>query len=255
MLSAIFCYIFDEERFSQNQRNLTGETYHKRFCKDLNEYESLEMVSKKFKFDLKEWDMVAVIRDPLERFASGFADKCLREKVWKSYPRRCNRCRTVSQPLHCSFLGSKYNFRFSMKNLTCFMERQYSRMMHWTTNIEAHRSPDFDDDHFFPQSWRCEFHSHFHDYKILHLDTSRPSAFIDSLLSIFKKNNVSDKAIHYIKSSVVSGRNRHSTVDTLERKQTKEALLSNAYLIDLLIKMYYYDFILFGYPIPAIQHN
>ncbi|CAJ0596047.1 unnamed protein product [Cylicocyclus nassatus] len=229
MLSAILCYLYDEERFMRNRRNLTGETYHIRFCKDLNEYDTLQSVRKTFDADYNSWTMIAVVRDPLERFVSGFADKCLREKVWKKFPDRCNRCKT---------------------NLTCFMERQYVRMMRWKSVYKVRASPDFDDDHFFPQNWRCEFPSHFHDYHKLHLDTSQPFMFIDKLLSILRNNNVSNTAVEYIRSSLTSGRTVHSTVDTVERKQTKELLLSNNYLRTLLIRMYFYDFVLFGYRVP-----
>nr|CDJ92095.1 Protein of unknown function DUF595 domain containing protein [Haemonchus contortus] len=72
-------------------------------------------------------------------------------------------------------------------NLKCFMERQYARLLKRATGV--HSPVNFDDDHFSPQNWRCEFSTHLHDFQILHFDSSRPSGFTDSLLAVLKKNN------------------------------------------------------------------
>ncbi|KAK6036850.1 hypothetical protein COOONC_25645 [Cooperia oncophora] len=77
-----------------------------------------------------DWHKIAVVRDPLEKFVSGFADKCLREKTWKKFPNRCNRCKS---------------------NLKCFMERQYARLLRRAKGV--HSPTNFDDDHFSPQNW------------------------------------------------------------------------------------------------------
>ncbi|EYC45408.1 hypothetical protein Y032_0428g1277 [Ancylostoma ceylanicum] len=230
MLTAILCFLFDEDRFRQNKRNLTTEYYHQRFCQNLNEYESLSAADSRFKIDIRTWSMMAIVRDPVDRFVSGFADKCLREQVWKKFPLRCNGCKT---------------------NLTCFMEREYKRMMQRAA--EFRRLGNFDDDHFFPQSWRCEFSSRLHDYYVLKFDTFDPSGFIDDLCLILRQSNVSEPTINFIKTSITSGRTTHSTKDSKERSETKHKLLSSRYLTDLLIKMYYYDFVLFGFPIPEVE--
>ncbi|EPB78499.1 hypothetical protein ANCCEY_02459 [Ancylostoma ceylanicum] len=110
---------------------------------NLNEYESLSAADSRFKIDIRTWSMMAIVRDPVDRFVSGFADKCLRhdfrEQVWKKFPLRCNGCKTICH------MTSK------MQNLTCFMEREYKRMMQRAA--EFRRLGNFDDDHFFPQSW------------------------------------------------------------------------------------------------------
>ncbi|KIH61282.1 hypothetical protein ANCDUO_08452 [Ancylostoma duodenale] len=135
MLTAILCYLFDEARFTKHKKNLTAEIYHKRFlcrfCEAQNEYDSFTNLRSGLKVvDLKGWSLIAVVRDPLDRFVSGFANKCLRERVWKKFPDRCNGCKT---------------------NVTCFMERQYLRMKRWTRTTRSIAS--FDDNHFFPQNW------------------------------------------------------------------------------------------------------
>ncbi|EYC45410.1 hypothetical protein Y032_0428g1278 [Ancylostoma ceylanicum] len=230
VLTAILCYLFDERGFLEDGRNLTSDNYHFRFCANRNEYDSLATIYEEQSFDPNVWGMVAVVRDPFERFVSGFADKCLRKQTWRQFPHRCNRCR---------------------KNLTCFMERQYERMMSWKGGY--HKLGNFDDHHFFPQNWRCDFNSHFNDYHILKFDTFNPSQLIDGLAAILRKHHVPESSIDYIKTSLSMSRTPHSTMGTAEQEETKQAILSNKYLMELLIKMYFYDYVLLGFPLPAFD--
>ncbi|CAJ0596009.1 unnamed protein product [Cylicocyclus nassatus] len=195
------------------------------FCKERNEYSSLAGVSREF--NLSAWTMIAVIRDPLERFVSGFADKCLRRKEWEGYPQRCCGCKT---------------------NLTCFMEKLYDKMMLGTFEDYV---GDFDAEHFFPQSWRCEFNFHLSQYHILKFDTFKAAEFIRDLAATLKKQNVPESFIAYIvEESVLCGHLNHTTRGTVEQEETRRSILSSRYLMDLLIKMFYYDFVLFGFPLP-----
>ncbi|KAK6042188.1 hypothetical protein COOONC_20307, partial [Cooperia oncophora] len=178
MLTAILCYLFDEENFLKNSRNFSTEAYHQRFCARRNEYNTLAEIERNMTSSTSDWHKIAVVRDPLEKFVSGFADKCLR---------------------------------------------------------------------------RCEFGTHLHDFRILYFDTSNPSGFMENLLTVLRKSNVQPKSIDFIKLSVASKRTPHSTKDTVEHRETRRAILSNSYLLKLLVKMYFYDYVLFGYRIPDIQ--
>ncbi|CAJ0596038.1 unnamed protein product [Cylicocyclus nassatus] len=227
MLTAIICYLYNETAFIENGRIISQELYFERFCKDSNEYWSLSAISQKLDTDLRIWTKLAVIRDPFERFVSGFADKCLKRREWEGFPLRCGGCTT---------------------NLTCFMEKLYYKMMQWRPDSDKR---DFDANHFFPQSWRCEFNSHLSDYHILQYNTFNPSKLVRNLLAILKEQNVSDFSIDYIERSVFYARTNHSTMGTVEQEETRRSILSNSYLLDLLIKMFYYDFVLFGFPFPV----
>ncbi|EPB78500.1 hypothetical protein ANCCEY_02460 [Ancylostoma ceylanicum] len=178
VLTAILCYLFDERGFLEDGRNLTSDNYHFRFCANRNEYDSLATIYEEQSFDPNVWGMVAVVRDPFERFVSGFADKCLR---------------------------------------------------------------------------RCDFNSHFNDYHILKFDTFNPSQLIDGLAAILRKHHVPESSIDYIKTSLSMSRTPHSTMGTAEQEETKQAILSNKYLMELLIKMYFYDYVLLGFPLPAFD--
>ncbi|WKX88893.1 hypothetical protein Q1695_008490 [Nippostrongylus brasiliensis] len=228
MLTAIFCYLFDEERFLEHNRTFSSEAYHRRFCAGRNEYDTLTKIEQNFKVNLTDWKMLAVVRDPLERFVSGFADKCLIEQTWKKFPYRCHRCKT---------------------NLKCFMERQYARMMKKasTPSLPA----NFDDDHFFPQNWRCEFNTRLRDFEIIRFDTERTAGFLTELVAAFNESKVPSDELSFIKASVDEKRTPHSTKDSKEHTLTRQQILSNEQLLNLLIKMYFYDFVLFGFPFPG----
>lgn len=75
------------------------------------------------------WLHLAVSRNPIDRFISGFADKCLIEKIYRKRRGTCNNCQG---------------------NVTCFIEREYQRMKDYANGKEIN---SFDDRHFYPQSW------------------------------------------------------------------------------------------------------
>ncbi|KHJ97480.1 hypothetical protein OESDEN_02539 [Oesophagostomum dentatum] len=96
----------------------------------------------------------------------------------------------------------------------------------------------------------CDFNLLINDYKILRLSTNDISDFANKLSFILRERNVSKSSIEYIKTSVLSRRTNHTTIGTRQQKETREAIMSSPYLMDLLVKMFYYDFTLFGYPLP-----
>ena len=77
ILTAILCFLHNEERFKANNRNINAEDFHHRFCRTSNEALNLNLLEKKFKIPLIEWTHIVAVRDPIERFISGFTDKCL----------------------------------------------------------------------------------------------------------------------------------------------------------------------------------
>uniref|UniRef100_A0A914P6L7 Sulfotransferase family protein n=1 Tax=Panagrolaimus davidi TaxID=227884 RepID=A0A914P6L7_9BILA len=124
-----------------------------RFCGQQNEATRIENLEKKFKTELAEWTHIVAVREPIERFISGFTDKCLIEKRWEKRPSNCNRCKT---------------------NVTCFIEKEYIRMSKFVKGEEIN---SFDDQHFFPQNWRCQFYSYYRFYKILKYSVKETDEF------------------------------------------------------------------------------
>ncbi|KAI6234409.1 TATA box-binding protein-like 1 [Aphelenchoides fujianensis] len=132
ILTALVCYFYDPEKFRAANRSVNREVFNKRFCARKNEafsfmgrvYHGLNKTA--------EWFHLAVSREPIERFISGFADKCLIEKIFTKRRGTCNGCRG---------------------NVTCFLEKEFDRMQRFSRGET--RLNSFDDRHFYPQNWRC----------------------------------------------------------------------------------------------------
>lgn len=71
---AIFCYLYDSEGFVANNKNIYLERWSGRFCEDRNEVAGAYEKHLKSPYDLLTLFMV---RDPIEKFLSGYANKCL----------------------------------------------------------------------------------------------------------------------------------------------------------------------------------
>lgn len=69
---AIICYLYDEKRFERENRTLAGEAdWFHRGCRSNNKWTvDTELLHN------SEWLHFAVIREPIERFLSGWMDKC-----------------------------------------------------------------------------------------------------------------------------------------------------------------------------------
>ncbi|KAI1722564.1 sulfotransferase family domain-containing protein [Ditylenchus destructor] len=92
ILQAIFCYLFDQKSFLAAGRKLGNDHYNIRFCKKTNEMNAgvrpdrlIEVQNDKL---AQHWKFVAIVRDPIDRFLSGFVDKCDRHFFPQNW--RCN---------------------------------------------------------------------------------------------------------------------------------------------------------------------
>ncbi|CCD72875.1 Carbohydrate sulfotransferase [Caenorhabditis elegans] len=219
-LTAIMCFLHDPQTFKDSNRTLDSDIFGDRLCKDKNEFTELKKIG-----SWQKMSIFTVVRNPIDRFVSGFTDKCLRENVWKKFKNRCAGCKT---------------------NLTCFVDKMYDRMHRFARN--PYKGIDFDDSHFFPQSWRCEFSSHLVKYQIFQLDGAN---FTNQLLGLLSERGVDENGINFINGSL-HHRTPHSTMDSVERAAVEETVLSSPYLLRKIIQMYYFDFLLFGYKLPDI---
>ncbi|ETN86611.1 hypothetical protein NECAME_16252 [Necator americanus] len=72
--AAIFCYLTNTSEFLLNNRTISTEEYYRRFCLDQNDmtYDEVHNILGSSRVEY------AVVRDPVERFLSGFVDKCIK---------------------------------------------------------------------------------------------------------------------------------------------------------------------------------
>ncbi|CAI4230295.1 unnamed protein product [Auanema sp. JU1783] len=226
LLAAIMCLLYDADAFQKAERALHTELYHKRFCKDKNELIAIRPYMKKF----PTTKLFAIVRDPMERFISGFVDKCIREVSEK--PERCYGCD---------------------RNLTCFMQKQFYRMLLYQKGSGKYIS--FEDIHFNPQNWHCNFRDHHLHYKIIKYGSAGDAnkEMVNNLIGLFQESGVETNLLKAIDKSITDSRTPHATNKLDERTIFEQQLKSDPKLLEMLIQMYYYDYLLFGYELPSLS--
>ncbi|CEF68620.1 Sulfotransferase family-containing protein [Strongyloides ratti] len=234
MMTAIICFLNNETKYILSGKHFKDEIFGRRSCGLTNEGTSIEELEKKFnKNDINgEWSYLAIIRNPIERFISGFVDKCVLNREWMKKPGICGGCKM---------------------DMKCFIEKIYDRMYRRSYNGE--RLNNFDDQHFFPQNWRCEFYKNFKKFYFIKYSSleSRKSNFIENLINYFKSKHIPKESINFIINEINIGRTFHSTWNSTDKIYFTNLLLNDNYLIDIFTKMYYYDFILFNFSLPIFK--
>ncbi|KAE9546995.1 hypothetical protein FO519_009793, partial [Halicephalobus sp. NKZ332] len=153
-MAAIVCFLYDTEKFLANNKTINTEYSDYRFCAGLNEAGSMDAIKAKKNSNYTDenahlWTHTVVVREPMERFVSGFLDKCIVEKVWLKWKETCFGCKD---------------------DLSCFLKRLDKTMIY--PNL---RKLTMDTHHFAPQSWYCEMGTYmYNNYTVLRYSRSDP---------------------------------------------------------------------------------
>ncbi|CAJ0583585.1 unnamed protein product, partial [Mesorhabditis spiculigera] len=223
-MAALMCYLYNETKFKEAGRQILKECHDVRFCAAKNEYGSIKHIRRKFNLQPDDWSLIMISRDPVDRFLSGFVDKCIRKPKGDGY---CNGCG---------------------RNMTCFLISEYNRIKR---QIEEDRFPrTFDDRHFFPQSWRCNLNQERQRYNVLHYSSDASGAFLDSLIPHLQAQQVPTSSIKFIRDQLSDGRTVHSTVDSSARQFLEKRLRSSPFLMEYVVRIFYSDFKYFKFPLP-----
>ncbi|VDM74040.1 unnamed protein product [Strongylus vulgaris] len=118
---------------------------HFRFCSSDNDLQHCSFVTEESPKRIK----FAVVRDPIDRFLSGYADKCYPKRL-PLPPERCFGCE---------------------QNLSCFVETLLSNLRNITRDPNATKY--METSHFAPQTWSCNFKEHLHDYIIIKYESGQ----------------------------------------------------------------------------------
>jgi hypothetical protein len=102
-------------------------------------------------------------------------------------------------------------------------------------------------------SRRCNYARHLNDFKIVRFTTSK-QFFID-VFEIFRKQGVAEEDIEFLSDQIENGRTNHTTTGRKEREEMSRRVRGDPYLMRKLVQMYFYDFLLLGYPIPDITND
>uniref|UniRef100_A0AC35F051 Uncharacterized protein n=1 Tax=Panagrolaimus sp. PS1159 TaxID=55785 RepID=A0AC35F051_9BILA len=233
VLQAIMCYLFDEESFVKAGRIISRECHNNRFCVKKNEFNQVLAATRVLNItrtEMADYKYLAIVRDPVDRFLSGFVDKCIRKpNDWEYY---CNNC------------GS---------NMTCFIITEYERIMRSSNSNVLTRT--FEDRHFFPQNWRCNFRTELKKYQLIEYSShpEHTNKFLDDLLDALKSQHVPDESQKFIRDQLTGGRTVHTTVASEARQFYEKRLLSSPFLMEYIIRMFYWDYRLLGFKIPTFK--
>ncbi|CAD5210529.1 unnamed protein product [Bursaphelenchus xylophilus] len=213
VLQGVICYLRNEKAFERQKRHI-NELSRDRFCLHKNEANSMskaiegiihesrvnKRVAKKIR---KKTKKIVVVREPIERFLSGFVDKCIRKPFAKDY---CNGCKA---------------------NMTCFILAEYDRMLAQSRLKRLERS--FEDRHFFPQTWRCDFDKH----PIGTYEKIRYTTESHELFKRFKNvlNNVPEKSLSFIQKELELP-TVHTTRESEARAYLEKRLLGSPFLME-----------------------
>ncbi|CAJ0950996.1 unnamed protein product, partial [Mesorhabditis belari] len=225
VMTSIICYIYDIFEYETHVSKLIADTYVVRFCKGKNEYTSFRAFKNMKPGIHQSWTNFVLVREPTERFLSGFINKCIGDA------NRENPC---------------YNCD---KNITCVLERQYESLQQIAQGKKFWHTVE--DSHFAPQSWHCEMRNNYQNYTFIQYNSANTEEMINGLMNRFEELDVPLNVTANIANQVLSGRTFHATYKSKHRKRYEDEIRSSPYLRKLLTQMFFYDYILFQFPLPS----
>uniref|UniRef100_A0A8R1HQS0 Uncharacterized protein n=1 Tax=Caenorhabditis japonica TaxID=281687 RepID=A0A8R1HQS0_CAEJA len=167
MMTGAMCYLYDEKEYENTGRSFDDE-FNGRLCKSQNEFSSVNDVRNKYNISLRQsgWSFSMVVRHPIDRFVSGYVDRCVRLLVMNATA-QCNGCRL---------------------NMTCFIENEYKRLMQISYKRKTRRT--MEDAHFFPQVWHCDLPDEREFFEFLPYSTDSEEEFMPHFEDLLQRQDV-----------------------------------------------------------------
>ncbi|KAL3084511.1 hypothetical protein niasHS_009282 [Heterodera schachtii] len=186
--------------------------------------------------ELQLWKMVALVRDPIERFIAGFVDKCFQAPLYRP--------EDTGGRQYCNGCGP---------NLTCFVMTEYEKMLnHSSSNLSF--VPTAEDAHFFPQNWLCPFQRiNFTLIKYKSLAKAEDEQNFTDQFVAFLANipSLSNETIEFVRAQAGLKLGHHTSGSTAY-KFVKKRLYESPFLMEFLVRMFYWDFKVLGFPLPKL---
>ncbi|KAI6174831.1 hypothetical protein M3Y97_00965100 [Aphelenchoides bicaudatus] len=222
------CLLNNPTKFFNTQKDLIKDAFQSRCSEnEKNLFHSTKSLSKARKVSVENgWKFVMIVREPLERFVSGYVYTCLRGRL-VGCTRYCNGC------------GA---------NLTCFIERHENNL---EKMIKIGKG-SFGTNHLYPQSWTCNLRTEIKKYTFLRYNTNSQEFFDQQLGPFLQSRNTSTQVFSYIRQSMTSARTKHSNTNFKLAEFLENRIKSSPYLLEKFIQMYYHDYKLFNYTLPNL---
>uniref|UniRef100_A0A0N5A461 Sulfotransfer_1 domain-containing protein n=1 Tax=Parastrongyloides trichosuri TaxID=131310 RepID=A0A0N5A461_PARTI len=226
LFAAIICLLYDKKKFLSSGLSVAENLYEERLCKGKNEYKNIGDVGNLY--NLAKFHFILIARDPIQRFVSGFVDKCIMETRRDKYAKnKCYGC---------------------FSNVSCVIEKLAIRAKYFSVKGGAF---SYEDIHFFPQNWHCNLRQNLQRYHVIQY-VEDESSLIQEIIKIFEKIGVDMDIINKIMYDLHNKKTPHATRGNPIRAQILNEIYSNKVLLKKVVSLFYYDYLLFGFKIPAI---
>ncbi|CAD6191692.1 unnamed protein product [Caenorhabditis auriculariae] len=194
-------------------------------CKDAREiiyqhYATPEAIEK-----VKHFRKFVIVRDPFERFVSGFVDRC-DGKYDQGSRAACYGCE---------------------KNLTCVMENLLVRLQGFSSGQLPKTSHDYYTEHFMPFTWQCNLDKEWGTYEIIPFDEKNTTVTSEAVAELLKSSGVPENVLNEYRKNNKGKNMSHTTHGLNHREEVKQNLLKDPYLMGIFRKIFYYDYILLGF--------
>ncbi|KAL6738416.1 hypothetical protein Aduo_011964 [Ancylostoma duodenale] len=176
----------------------------------------------------EKWTNFAMIREPQERFLSGFMFMCLPNNTVNST------CEGCIDDIRCALQTTlEQARRFAAGDLSA---RTY---LLW---------------HLGPQNWHCHFHRNMDKIKLFKYSPRDQQKTMSDLTWVLKEGGVKSSDIKFIISHISKKKTRHATFHS-QRRNFYKAQLSNMEMQKMLVELLYWDYILFNFPLPNLYEE
>ncbi|CCD65073.1 sulfotransferase family protein [Caenorhabditis elegans] len=227
VITGIWCYLFNRNRFVRVDKQMNMSEWDKEsLCRGDNTFRHLKSLQKKYNAsEMTGWSLSMITRDPIDRFISGYVDRCIRVAEG---PSPCNGCD---------------------KNMTCFILSEYERF-----KKQAHKgvlTNTFEDRHFYPQNWRCDIKTMRNKYEFIRYSSDASKELMEDLFKIARRQGIPEKELEYIENELTKNRKTsHTTAYSPAREFFQRRLRESPLLMEYVVRMFYHDFVILNYPLP-----
>lgn len=89
-------------------------------------------------------------------------------------------------------------------------------------------------------------------YAVIHYASEQDEyeAMLNDLALIFAEQGVPASVMRHILEELTRSRTRHATVASPQRRYYEAQLRGDSRLMNLLVRIFYYDYVLFGFQLP-----